>query len=185
MHNTDFETFNKKLRKHVKLLAAVTQHPYIRDIIKSCRLKPQALFDNTFQYKPLSLIDRWVDEFGNAIIINKTAIEIIPRSRDTMVSTDLFFGRSLEKTIADSRLLYIDEERKIVLCYGNDEYIRAFCEKEKISPLSLGMVALYRMLEHINAGTVKIYGSATVVPLQTKQDISSCLPDWIVTDING
>lgn len=160
LNSTDLENLYTKIDGHILLVAAYTQDDSFIRIIRSCRLKPYSIFTNNFQYRT-KLESHWVDEFGNSlqfkgitprILMNDTQV-----SDNTKISTDLFFGRSIDTTADSSSDAFIvsgkflDRDFYIVAFYGQDEYIRAFAYNKKwtrISPLLLGLNTLRELFRH-------------------------------------
>jgi|SRR5271166_3347632 len=197
IRNTDLEHFHRRIDGHINLAGVLSNDKYLPDIIRSCRLKPIAIFDAKFDFGTRP-VKTWVDEFGYAISADKNDVAIHRNDMtNQIVSTDLFFGRSLRRTSTASKLIFVgmNEDSSHVLCYGRDDYFRAFRvndRTEKISPLTFGLAALRLVFKNINTGTIKEFGKeetnlfdrSVIFPFPTKQDISSCLSQRIIKEIN-
>jgi hypothetical protein len=199
LHNTDLESFHKRINSHINLVGVVSGNKLLPNIIRMCRLKPASIFERSKFNFGTHLINHWVDEFGFMLTVDGNDTKIDYDCDAAHISTDLFFGRSLYRTVSNSTFIFVGQvgNEHIILCYGVDEYVRAFkfCDgrRYKISPLSIGIGALCILSEHTNIGIAKELGRAAshqfdriaMFPWPTKQDISSCLPSHILKEING
>ena len=168
MYSTDLESLYTKIDGHILLIAAYTQDQSLIKIIRSCRLKPYSVFTKDFQ--PGTRFERhWVDEFGNSlqfegatprILLNNTQI-----SENTKISTDLFYGASINTTAENSKFAFIvggkhfEKDFYIVAFYGQDEYLRAFVYNKKwtrISPLLLGLNTLRELFRNVGKRMTEI-----------------------------
>ena len=103
----------------------------------------------------LLLHKHWIDEYGNSLkIINKRpeiTLNDLSVQQKSLVSTDMYYGLSLDKIYKISRLAYffsgIDEdigETCLYACFlGIDDHLRCYVylygEWEQVSPLYLGL----------------------------------------------
>lgn len=162
MYNLDLENLYSRINGHILLIGSYIQNPTITSIIRSCRLKPYSIFKGEFK-AGTRFENHWVDEFGNSLKFNGTNPHILVGDTEivssTKISTDLFFGNSINKTIENSKFIfiangkYISEDIYILALYGQDEYFRTFIynrEWFRISPLLLGINTLLELYKHID-----------------------------------
>lgn len=163
MHSTDLENLYNKIEGHILLIGAYTNDASLIKIIKSCRLKPYSIFTNGFI--PGTRFEKhWVDEFGNSLLFDNKTSRIIMNDTHiidhTKISTDLFFGNSINATAKNSKFALVargkhfEKDIYVVALYGQDEYLRAFIYNGKwsrISPLLLGLDALRELFKNIDS----------------------------------
>lgn len=161
--NTDLETLYNKISGRIDLVGTMLGDvDLLPKIIKSCRLKPYSIFSGDYQSK-LVFEEYWVDEFGNSLKIKNKIPRIIMNdtqiSKNTKISTDLFFGNSTDAIAKNSKCVFIingkfDKSCYFVSFYGKDEYIRSFFFYEKlarVSPILLGLNTLRELFRNINS----------------------------------
>ena len=166
MRSPSIEWFHAKIDKHIRLAASFTEVPELEFIIKACRLKP---YDYVFNERTekIVLYKWWFDEFGNSLIINKyKRLEIIPNDlrldRKKIVSTDLYYGLSLDNVTKMSKLVHLvhgkDEDVYNDCCLinflGIDEHLRSYLywydEWQQVSPLTMGLTSLKTVANHLD-----------------------------------
>lgn len=205
MHNSDLEHFYHKINNKLSLIKPFTGDEVLVKIIKSCRLKPYSVFDNTYQLKA-SFEEHWVDEFGNSLKFQHRIPHIILNdielSENTKISTDLFFGNSIQKIKANSKFVLIvdgllfNKPIHFIFFYGKDEYIRSFMFRTKwirISPITMGIKALHIFFKNsMNTKIVDInkeqldfaipidIKKCITIGIPIKQDLTSYLTDEIL-----
>lgn len=163
MYNIDLENLYSRIDGHILLASAYIQNPVLIKIIKSCRLKPYSIFTGDFK-AGTRFEKHWVDEFGNSLKFDGTEPHIVLSDPELMnktkISTDLFFGNSVNTVSKDSKFAliakgkYFGEELYLVAFYGQDEYFRVFIHNGKwsrISPLLLGMNTLNELHKYIGS----------------------------------
>lgn len=155
MKSPSLDTLYSKLDRHILLAQSYTEIQDLFFIIKACRLKPHDYVfgerrDNLILYK------WWFDEFGNSLIISGTKrVKIVQNDlnlpRKNIVSTDLYYGLSLDKVAKISKLCYLsygkdDDSQQdciFITFLGIDNYLRSFMylygEWQQVSPLLLGL----------------------------------------------
>lgn len=166
MRSPSIEWLHAKIDKHIKLAVGFTEVPELEFIIKACRLKPYDYIFNERTDKVI-LYKWWFDEFGNSLIINKyKRLEIIPNDlrldRKKIVSTDLYYGLSLDKITKMSKLVHLvhgkDEDLYEDCCIltflGIDEHLRSYLywygEWQQVSPLVVGLTGLKTIANHLD-----------------------------------
>jgi hypothetical protein len=166
MISPSIERLHHKLNKHIQLVQAYTELEGMEFIIRTCRLKP---YDYLFGERKIgapTLYRWWVDEFGNSLILKKKKIKLIYNDlsldRKQIVSTDLYYGLSLDRVTKMSRLVHLvagKDEDLYQDCYlltflGIDEHLRSylywFGEWQQVSPLIMGMQSLQLLADHTN-----------------------------------
>lgn len=164
MKSISIDNLYYQLDKHILLAQAYTEINDLFFIIKSCRLKP---YDYFFTHKSQKLIlhRHWFDEFGNSVnILDNKKIKItyndLSLPRDKIVSTDLYYGLSLERIARMSKLAYLcvgkDEDLyqdcALITFLGIDNYLRSYLylygEWKMVSPLVLGINHLQAIARH-------------------------------------
>lgn len=137
-----------KLYKQILLAQGYTEIPELALIFKSCRLKPYSI---VFENAPtkIELHRWWIDEFGNSVKIVKKKIEIIYNDLlldgKKIISTDLYYGLSVDKIVKISKLahIFIADDYVIITLLGIDNYLRSYLNFEneviQVSPLLLGL----------------------------------------------
>lgn len=155
MKSPSLDKFYTQIDRHILLAQAYTEIKSLFFIIKACRLKP---YDYVFSKRDdkLILFRKWFDEFGNLFEIStnkriKISYNDLSLNRDKIVSTDLYYGLSLDKVAKISKLSYVflgKEEDSYQDCIliaflGIDNYLRVFVLEDEdwkqISPLVLGI----------------------------------------------
>lgn len=147
-------TWYEKYHKHILLAETYSGIKYLPFIIKSCRFKP---YDILYGNSPTSLLlhKHWIDEYGNSLkIINKRpeiTLNDLSIQQKSIVSTDMYYGLSMDKIYKISRLAYFfsgtDEdigETCLYACFlGIDGHLRCYVylygEWDQVSPLYLGL----------------------------------------------
>lgn len=160
MHNVDIEKLYSKINGRILLVMDYWQDPYLKNIIRSCRLKPYSVFINGIE-RETKLEAHWVDEFGNSlklgkphqVILNDTSVD------GTKTSSDLFFGCSINETIKNTKAVFLSEAKYmnkdivVAALYCNDEYLRAYYFADgwlRLSPLLLGLSTLKEIFKNID-----------------------------------
>lgn len=150
MFNISLEQFNKRIKNKIALIGGYIEDKSICAIIKSCRLKPFSVYSNYFLFAT-TLEDIWVDEFGNAVEINKKKTKIKPLSVTLpALTTDIFKNETIQFIVEHSKYvcigLYPDTKNFILLLMGSDNYFRCYeCIDDHmkiIAPLIVGLKIL-------------------------------------------
>lgn len=148
------EHFYTKINKPILLAQSYTECDELEFIITNCRLKPLEYLKT--RSPNIVLYKKWIDEFGNSLIIDKKKrLKIINNDlsvdKNKVVCTDLYYGLSLDKIASISKLAYIccgidedDYQAYYILTFlGIDNYLRSYLylydEWQQVSPLVLGM----------------------------------------------
>jgi hypothetical protein len=164
MRSPSIEWLHAKLEKQIKLAESYTEIAGLGFIIKSCRLKP---YDYIFDERDNRIIlhRTWFDEFGNSFVIDKKKrIQItyndLALDRKKIVSTDLYYGLSLDRVAKMSKLVHLvagKDEDLFQECYllsflGIDDHWRTYLywygEWQRVSPLIMGMRSLKLLAKH-------------------------------------
>src|SRR5271165_1274474 len=161
--NTDLETLYNRIDGRINLVGTyVGDIDLMPKIIRSCRLKPYSIFSGDFQSK-IVFEEHWVDEFGNSLKIENKIPKIVMNdtqiNKNTKISTDLFFGNSINTIAKNSKCVFIingeiDKNCYFVSFYGKDDYLRSFFFYEKlarVSPLLLGINTMREFFRNINS----------------------------------
>lgn len=154
MRSPSLERIYAQLNRHILLAQSYTEISELMFIIKSCRLKPYSFVFDKRDTK-LVLHRWWIDEFGNSFkIVKNKRIKIIHNdlslNRDNIVSTDLYYGLSLDKIARISKIVFLcagkDEDYQpcfFVSFLGIDNYLRTYTQTDgkwtQVSPLCLGL----------------------------------------------
>lgn len=155
MKSISLDVLYTQIDKHILLAQSYTEINELFFIMRSCRLKPQPYIFEEKNPK-LILYRWWFDEFGNSFkITTNKRIQItyndLELDRNRIVSTDLYYGLSLDRVAKISKLAHIctgkDEdlyqECAIVTFLGIDNYLRSYMylydEWQQVSPLLIGM----------------------------------------------
>lgn len=165
MRSPSLERLHAKLTRHIKLVQSYTEIEGLEFIIKACRLKPYKYVFGGRDNK-LILHDWWFDEFGNSLVLDKKKIKIIYNDlrldRKKIISTDLYYGLSLEQAAKISKLVHLvagKDEDLYQDCYlltflGIDDHLRSYLywygEWQQVSPLIMGMKSLRLLADHID-----------------------------------
>jgi hypothetical protein len=155
MRSPSVEFFHAKIDKLIRLARSYTEIDTLEFIIKACRLKPH---DYVFGKRSdrTELYRHWIDEFGNSLHIHKNKhIHLIYNDlhldRKKIISTDLYYGLSIDKVVKMSKLVYLcagKDEDLYQDCYllsllGVDDHLRSYLywygEWQQVSPLLMGM----------------------------------------------
>ena len=166
MRSPSIEWFHAKIDKQIRLAGSYTELPELEFIIKSCRLKP---YDYVFEERDNNIILHkwWFDEFGNSLSITKNKrIQItyndLRLDRKKIVTTDLYYGLSIDRITKMSRLVHLifgkDEDLyqdcSLLTFLGIDEHLRSYLhwygEWQQVSPLVLGMRGLKTIASHLD-----------------------------------
>jgi hypothetical protein len=165
MRSPSIEWLHAKLDKQIQLTASYTDVPELEFVIKSCRLKP---YDYIFKERDNKLILHkwWFDEFGNSLELVNKRIVITPNDlrldRKRIVSTDLYYGLSLDRITKMSKLVHlvagkdedIYQECGLLTFLGIDEHLRSYLywygEWQQVSPLLMGMKGLKTIANHLD-----------------------------------
>jgi hypothetical protein len=160
------EWLHSKLANHIQLIRSYTEYPYIDDIIKICRLKPyDYIFNvNNWFFNNLTAHKKWIDEYGNSLIIKKKNISIIYNDlsidRQRIICTDIYHGLLIKNVAKISSMMHLvtgKDEDLYQDCYlltflGLDRHLRSYLywygEWQQISPLYLGLEALSELLNY-------------------------------------
>lgn len=163
MKNPSLEVINSRLERHIRLVESYSEIKGLGFIIKSCRLKSHRYVFQTRDRK-VELHRWWFDEFGNSLHLDGKKPRLVENDlsipRTHLISTDLYYGFSLEKIVKISKLMYVsfgkDDDMQqdcvIVAFLGIDNYLRCFTylygEWTQVSPLLLGMQTLKTIAEN-------------------------------------
>jgi hypothetical protein len=166
MRSPSLERLHVRLYKQIKLVQSYTEIDSMEFIIKACRLKP---YHYVFEKRDHRIIlhDWWFDEFGNSLIIGKKKkVRIIYNDlrldRKRIVSTDLYYGLSLDAVAKMSKLVHLvagKDEDLYEDCYlltflGLDDHLRSYLywygEWQQVSPLLMGMKSLQLLVDHLD-----------------------------------
>lgn len=193
MKSLSLDALHAKLHKHIVLAQSYTELPELAFIIKSCRLKP---YDFLFGIKSNKVVlhRQWVDEYCNSLRINKNkSLQItygdLSLDRKKIISTDLYYGLSLDKIAKMSKLVYVcsgteeeDQQETIFLTFvGIDHYLRSYLyscgEWQQISSLFLGIEHLKLLSHFIDLPYFRpIIKEKTPMPCLAAGQWLSCLP---------
>ena len=164
MRSPSIERIHAKLHKQIKLAQSYTEIAGLEFIIRACRLKP---YNYVFKQRDHRIVlhDWWFDEFGNSFFIKDKKIKIVLNDlrldRKRIVSTDLYYGLSLENIAKMSKLVHLvagKDEDQYEECYlltflGIDDHLRSYLywygEWQTVSPLVMGMESLLLLADHV------------------------------------
>lgn len=166
MRSPSIEWLHAKLDKHIRLAASYTDMPELDFIIRACRLKPYDYIFNDRTEK-IVLYKWWFDEFGNSLeLINSKKIQItcgdLRIDRKRLVSTDLYYGLSMDRIVKMSKLVHLIsgkdedlyEDCGALTFLGIDDHLRSYLywygEWQQISPLTIGMRSLKTIANHLD-----------------------------------
>lgn len=155
MKSPSIDKLYTNINKHILLAQGYTEIKELAFLIKSCRLKPYDFLLDP-QNKKLLLHRLWVDEFGNSVtILTNKRLKItyndLSIKKSNIISTDLYYGLSIDKIVKISKLAHIfvakDDDNYepilIITFLGIDNYFRTFMlvdgEWAPLSPLILGI----------------------------------------------
>jgi hypothetical protein len=153
-------------------------------------MKPiEIVIDERFDFST-HMVNEWIDEFGFVLMVEKAKWSIEFTNDYELISTDLFFGRSLRDTLNISRTILVKTEKNssFIVCYGRDEFMRAFRVDDagvsRIAPLSIGVGVLSILSDNANTGGLKSFEDGIVVfPYPMKQNISCYIASRVLKDI--
>lgn len=161
MKSPSIDSFYIDINDHINLVESYTEINNIATIIKACRLKPH---DYLFKQKTnkIKLFKWWIDEFNNSLYLNKE-IDIVysDLKSNKTISTDLYYGLSINKIVNISSLAYIcagkDEDTykdfAIITFLGLDNYLRSYMfmygEWAQVSPLLIGIDNLQNLFKGV------------------------------------
>lgn len=126
-----------QLDRHIRLVEAHLEIKGLSSVIKAIRLKPYSYFF-TEKTDKLVLFNKWFDEFGNTLEINKKKIYIkyndLSLDHNKIISTDLYYGLAINQIVKMSKLAYLivgKDEDLYQDCYvltllGIDNYLRTY-----------------------------------------------------------
>jgi hypothetical protein len=188
--NTDIETLYNKIDGRINLIGSYIGDPeLLPKIIKSCRLKPYSIFSGNHQSKTV-FEHHWVDEFGNSLKIEDKTLKIVMNdiqiNKNTKISTDLFFGYSIDRVAKNSKCVlvingeFFDEPCYCAVFYGKDEFLRSFFwykELTKISPLLLGINTLREFFKNIH-NLIKSDIDKNKIDMSIKFNVLDCIVCW-------
>jgi hypothetical protein len=193
MKSLSLDALYAQLHKHIVLAqsyAEITELPFI---IKSCRLKP---YDFLFGIKSNKVVlhRQWVDEFGNSLHIEKDksltlTYGDLSLDRSKLISTDLYYGLSLDRIAKMSKLIYVcsgteeeNQQETIFLTFvGLDHYLRSYLyscgEWQQVSSLFLGIEHLKLLSHYTDLPYFRpIIKEKTPMPCLAAGQWLSCLP---------
>jgi hypothetical protein len=194
MRSPSIEWLHAKLERQIKLAESYTEIKGLAFIIKSCRLKP---YDYVFKKKNNKIVLHrwWFDEFGNSFLIDKKKrIQIIYNDltldRKRIISTDLYYGLSLDKVAKMSKMVHLvagKDEDLFQECYlltflGIDDHLRSYLywygEWQQVSPLIMGMRSLKLLAKHSDIRYFLQLGKKEnfALPCLSGQTWLSCVP---------
>jgi hypothetical protein len=169
MKSPSIERLHDKLNKQIKLAQSYTEIDGLEFIIKACRLKPYDYICQERKDRDNRIIVHklWVDEFGNSFnIIKNKRIHItyndLRLDRTKIVSTDLYYGLSLNQVVSMSKLFYLivgkDEDLYKDCCLitflGIDNHLRSYLywygEWQQVSPLLMGIKNLQLIADNLD-----------------------------------
>ena len=142
-----------KLDKHIKLVEAYSEVIGLAFAIRSCRLLPS---DYVVQYEnKTKLFNKWLDEYGNSLILDKKTPNIIYNDlsvdHSKLVCTDLYSGLAISQIALMSKKVFLiagkDEDQHddcfLLSFLGLDDFLRSYLflygEWRQVSPLLLGL----------------------------------------------
>jgi hypothetical protein len=143
---------------------------------------------------PTTLQRHWIDEWGNSLRIeNKTAkiiLNDLSLKQKRIISTDLYFGLSLNRAIKMSKMIYLCAGKDEDLgqpCYwltlvGLDNYARSYLylygEWKQVPTLLLGLNQLIILTQYFDLQYLKLLPELKInpIPCQRVWSCVSCLP---------
>lgn len=204
MRSPSIEWLHAKLDKQVRLAASYSEVAELEFIIKACRLKPyDYIFDD--RSDKIILYRWWFDEYGNSLELAKNKrIEIVYNDlrldRKRIVSTDLYYGLSLDRVAKMSKLVHLvsgkDEDVyqdcALLTFLGIDEHLRSYLywygEWQQVSPLIMGLRSLKTIANHIDVKHYHHLGNKenSAIPCISGEAWLSYLPasSAFLTDLN-
>jgi hypothetical protein len=192
--NIDFETLFNKISGKIKTTAShIKDNGLFPLIVRGCRLRPYSIFQPTVNNSKTKFEYHWVDEFGNSLKVEKAGTNIIMNDVTlddrVKISSDLFFGTSIDDTAQNSKAVFIvngkyDNNCCFLTFYGNDEYLRSFFffkKMSRVSSLLLGMNTMRELFRNFNSVSHKEI-NMNKIDLLIKFDVLSCLVCWQPSD---
>lgn len=183
------EEYYERIKPEVNLVASFLEDKQIVDIILKCRLKPYKY--NTQFNRKLILRKIWVDEFGNALIIDGKKVKVVENYLEIdpaeVKHSDLYFGLPINKIYKISKKMHLStgidedfgEECLVLTFWGIDDCFRTFClyngKLDRYSPLSLGLKNLRKIL---NNADIQIFNN-----ISSKESViypCSVWEEWMV-----
>jgi hypothetical protein len=188
MKNYSLNSFYDKINKNILLVESYSEQTGLAWIIKASRLKPEKL-----EPTGIKLYKKWIDEFHNSLSIikdKKIKIVIGDLSVPECITTDLYYGLSVDKISKISKLLYIcygkddDEYNKMyyLAFLGLDNYLRCFMHLgdswQRVSPVMLGTSHLKNICQNLDARYFKEFSNKEKMtfPCISGQAWLTCLP---------
>lgn len=181
MKTHSLEYLHTKIEKHIRLVQSYTEITYLGFLIRACRLKP---YDYVFgDRNPATKLHRyWFDEYGNSLNITRhKKIKItygdLHIDRNKIVSTDLYYGLSIDRVAKMSQLAYLcagKDEDLYQECYlisflGIDNYLRTYLywygEWQQVSALILGEKHLKWLCNHTDIKYFQRWNNLKNLPL--------------------
>lgn len=165
MKNPSLDLLHVELARHIQLVQSYTEIEGLDFVIQSCRLKPYTyVFEE--RNKKLNLYRKWFDEYGNLLHVNNDrSIDItfnkISLKKESIISTDLYFGLGVEKFARISKMVHVchgatelGKSFVFMTFLGVDNYLRCYFAYQndwrQVSPLLLGLENLLRIGRHQN-----------------------------------
>lgn len=193
MRSPSIEFFHAKIEKFIRVVQSYTDNNAMEFIIKACRLKP---YSYVFKERDKNVVLHrwWFDEFGNSLNIVKKRIDIIYNDlridKKKIVSTDMYYGLSIDKVVKISKLAYIclgkDEDLFQDCCLlsllGVDNHLRCYLywygEWQQVSPLLMGMKHLKLLASSIDVKYFRQLNNYqnTTIPCISSQTCLTYLP---------
>jgi hypothetical protein len=143
---------------------------------------------------PTTLQRHWIDEYGNSLHIEgkevKLTLNDLSLKRNKIISTDLYYGLTLDRVIKMSKTMYLcagkDEDLQQP-CYwltliGLDNYARSFLflygEWGQVPTLMLGLERLTMLAQHLDLQYMKLLPDCKnyPIPCQRAWECVSLLP---------
>jgi hypothetical protein len=181
MRSPSIEFFHTKIEKLIRLAQSYTDIDTFGFIIKACRLKP---YSYVFERRTNNIVlyRWWFDEFGNSLnIIKNKRIRLtfndLRLDKKKIISTDLYYGLSMDQVAKISKLVYIcagKDEDLYQDCYlvsflGIDEHLRTylywFGEWQQVSPLLMGMKHLKLLAANRDIKYFRTIGNTDNIPI--------------------
>lgn len=148
--NLDIETFYHRIKKSIEMVCVYLDDNRFKKLIINCRLKPLTIFNNS--YKSNIFQTKWVDEFGNSMVLKNNEAELFfvdKEAEEVKSSTDLYRSKSILDFLENSKGIAFTLNHIIFNC--EDEYFRCFNLKgEPESPLNIGIINLLRFIDYYN-----------------------------------
>lgn len=189
MKSPSLDKFYSEIDKHILLAQSYTEIPELSFIIRGCRLKPHDLIFGS-RIRKVVLHRHWIDEFGNSLLLVDKKAKILEGNvsldLEKIISTDLYYGLSLDRIIKVSKLLYLsagrDQEASFLIALGLDNYLRSYLHWDgkwsQVSPLVAGLEILQALARHADMKYFASISSQKKCPLacQGGEEWLTCLP---------